>query len=133
MSEDIRKLIDKVKNLKQSVNENYNNTSTEFIFNVGLNTDSKNNLLNYRKITELLIKQTPVSLKHIEGNSSMGRPISTTNIKPSGDSKNVVEYECIPQIKTKTNLKTIRDTDTIDGAIQTIQRYVESIYNDRID
>jgi len=133
MSKEIRQMIDKVKNFKQFVNENYNNSSTEFRFSLGEKKNSQNNVLNYRKISELLMKQTPISMKYVDGDSSMGRPICMANISPKDGSKEVVEYECIPQIKTKGNLKTIRDTDTINGAIQTIQRYAESIYNDKVE
>ena len=132
MSKEIRQMIDKVKNFKQFVNENVN-TPTEFIFSIGEKSNSQNNVLNYIKISELLLKQTPISMKYVDGYSSMGRPICMANISPSGGSKDVVEYECIPQIKTNSNLKTIRNTDTINGAIQTIQRYAESIYNDKVD
>jgi hypothetical protein len=132
MSKEIRQMIDKVKNFNQFVNENYDNT-TEFRFSLGEKNNSQNNVLNYRKISELLIKQIPISMKYVDGDSSMGRPICTANISPTDGSKDVVEYECIPQIKTKGNLKTIRNTDTINGAIQTIQRYAESIYNDKVE
>jgi hypothetical protein len=132
MSKEIRKMIDKVKTFKQFVNENVN-TPTEFRFGIGEKSNSQNNVLNYRKINELIMKQTPISMKYFDGASSMGRPICMANISPSGGSKDAVEYECIPQIKTNSNLKTIRNTDTINGAIQTIQRYAESIYNDKVD
>ena len=129
MSKEMRNMIDKVKNL---LNENVN-TPTEFTFSLGEKSNSQNNVLNYRKISELLMKQTPISMKYIDGDSSMSRPICMVNISPSGSSKDTVEYECIPQIETNSNLKTIRNTDTINGAIQTIQRYAESIYNDKVD
>jgi hypothetical protein len=132
MSKDMREIIDKVKNFKQFVNENVN-TPTEFIFSLGEKSNSQNNVLNYRKISELLMKQTPISMKYVDGDSSMSKPICMANISPSGSSKDTVEYECIPQIKTNSTFNTIRNTDTINGAIQTIQRYAESIYNDKVD
>ena len=130
MSKEIRQMIDKVKNFKQFVNEN---TSTEFRFSLGEKNNSQNNASNYGKISGLLIKKTPISMKYVDGVSSMARPICMANISPTDGSEDVVEYECIPQIKTKGNLETIRNTDTINGAIQTIQRYAESIYNDKVD
>ena len=135
MSKEIRQMIDKVKNVKsfnQFVNENVN-IPTEFSFSLGEKSNSQNNVLNYRKISELLMKQTPISMKYFDGVSSMARPICMANISPSDGSKDVVEYVCIPQIETNSNLKTIRNTDTINGAIQTIGRYAESIYNDKVD
>jgi len=133
MSKEIRQIIDKIKNLKQSVNENVN-TTTEFRFTLGRNNNSQNNVLNYRKISELLMKKIPVSLRYVDSNLIMGRTICVANISPLNDSKNnIVKYECIPQIGTKSKLHTIRNTDTINGAIQTIQRYAESIYDDRDD
>jgi hypothetical protein len=132
MSKEIRQMIDKVKNFKQFVNENVN-TPTEFRFSLGEKSNSQNNVLNYRKISELLMKQTPISMKYVDGNLSMGRPICMANISPSGSSKDTVEYECIPQIKTNSTFNTIRNTDTINGAIQTIQRYAVDIYNDKVN
>jgi len=118
---------------EDEINENYDNSSTEFRFSLGEKKNSRNNVLNYRKISELLMKQTPISMKYVDGDSSMANPICMVNISPTDGSKEVVEYECIPQIKTKGNLKTIRNTDTINGAIQTIERYAESIYNDKVE
>ena len=123
------KMIDKVKKFKQFVNENY---STEFRFSLGENSNSEENLKNEKSIIELLKKKNTVSLKYKDGASSMGRAICMATISPT-DKTDVVEYECIPQIETNKDLKTIRDTDTIEGAIQIIQRYAVDIYNDKVN
>lgn len=134
MSKEIREFIEKIKSINHFVNEDTNSTPTEFRFGIGVNhKSSSSDVSNYRKIGELLSKKTPISVKYFDGDSPMARPICMGKITPSEKSKEVVNYECIPQIKTKDNLKTIRDSDTINGSIQIIQRYAESIYNNKAE
>ena len=133
MSGYIGKMIDKVKNFKQFVNENYVQQTT-FTFGIGQNHKSnQNDILNYRKIGKLLKENTPITIEYRDGDSSMARQICVANIKLQEGTTDRVEYECKPYIETKSNLSAIENVDTINGALQIIEGYAKSIYDDRVE